>query len=46
MTKIGVSVIFNARYSPMLNSIEMLWPECKRRLKKHPPVTEKQAFVA
>jgi hypothetical protein len=46
MTRLGVSVIFNARYSPMLNSIEMLWHECKRRLKKRPPVTEKQAFVS
>ena len=46
MTKIGVSVFFNARYSPMLNSIEMLWHESKQRLKKYPPVTEKQAFVA
>ena len=46
MTKMGVSVIFNARYSPMLNSIEMLWHELKQRLKKHPPVAEKKAFVA
>jgi transposase len=45
ITKLGVSVVFNARYSPMLNSIEMLWNECKRRLMKHPPVGEKQAFV-
>ena len=45
MTKLGVSVLFNARYSPMLNSIEMLWHECKRQLKKHPPVDEKQHFV-
>ena len=45
MTTLGVSVMFNARYSPMLNSIEMLWHECKRLLKKHPPVDEKQHFV-
>ena len=41
ITQLGVSVVFNARYSPQLNSIEMLWHECKRRLKKCPPVSEK-----
>ena len=45
MTTLGVSVIFNARYSPMLNSIEMLWHECKRRLNKQRPVDGKQEFV-
>ena len=34
VTALGVDVLFNARYSPQLASIEMLWGELKRRLRK------------
>ena len=44
VTALGVDVLFNARYSPQLASIEMLWGELKRRLRRE-DITEKRLFV-
>ena len=42
---LGVDIVFNARYSPQLNSVEMLWHRIKMKLRAQPPAQDKRQFV-